>query len=571
MQQRIFTTLAVLLGGLVFVSGAFAGAEGEAAAARASSMEPGPYGKYDPPIDVTFINHVNDSFHKTVTLNDQTLEDNMWNDQYRERFGINVKYLWIAKSAEEYQQKLNLSMASGDIPDILELDHQKPPVNVARLYEAGRLQPLNAVYPAYASERVINDVYQHEPEATFKSVTFDGQLYALPRVWEFAGEGRAVFIWARQDWMQNLNLSAPQTFDEVIDMARAFTFDDPDQNGKDDTYGLLMQRRLFYGGVADATLLFNAYHAYPDIWIEKDGKLVYGSVQPEMKQPLALMRQLYAEGIIDQEFGTRVGDKLPEEVISGRVGMEFGAQWNPLWPLLDTVRDAPEVDWLPLMVPSSDDRTVRFSSTVGHSGYFAVNNEFAYPEALMKILNGYWDMYALESSTMAYPPSKEGGTWQAWLLSPIDVNKPGMNFNTQLTISTAYHENISIQEAMKKHGHEFGEVVDMYNFVVSYLGGKREDWGWARIFMPGKPGEVSQAGMHQLIEQGRFLPEAFLGVPSETMTTKWPTLTSLQEETLIKIIIGDLELDAFDEFVQQWHDLGGTEITEDVNEWFSSQ
>ena len=89
--------------------------------------------------------------------------------------------------------------------------------------------------------------------------------------------------------------------------------------------------------------------------------------------------------------------------------------------------------------------------------------------------------------------------------------------------------------------------------------------------MPGKPGEVSQAGMHQLIEQGRFLPEAFLGVPSETMTTKWPTLTSLQEETLIKIIIGDLELDAFDEFVQQWHDLGGSEITESVNEWFSSQ
>ena len=55
------------------------------------------------------------------------------------------------------------------------------------------------------------------------------------------------------------------------------------------------------------------------------------------------------------------------------------------------------------------------------------------------------------------------------------------------------------------------------------------------------------------------------------MTTKWPTLTSLQEETLIKIIIGDLELDAFDDFVQQWHDLGGSEITESVNEWFTNQ
>ncbi len=571
-QLRSLALLAAALAfGLAGASAALAGAVEEGASPRASTMEPGPYGKYDPPIDVTFVTHVSDVFQKTVTINDQTMEDNMWLNQYRERFGINVKYLWIAKSAEEYNQKLNLSLASGDIPDILELDSRKPPVNVARLYEAGKLQSLDDVYPAYASERLLNDVYRHEPEETFKSVTFDGELYALPRVWEFAGEGGAVFIWARQDWMQNLNLSAPQTFDDVIAMARAFTFDDPDQNGEDDTYGLLMQKQLFYGGVADATLLFNAHHAYPDIWIERGGELVYGSVQPEMKRPLALLRQFYEEGIIDQEFGTRVGDKLPEEVISGRVGMEFGAQWNPLWPLLDTVRDAPDVDWLPLMVPSSDDRPVRFSSPVGFAGYFAVSSDFPYPEAMVKILNGYWDMYALESSTMAYPPSKEGGTWQAWLLSPIDVNKPGMNFNTQLTIETAYRDDVAIEEAMRRHGHEFGEVIDMYNFVVSYLGGKREDWGWARIFMPGDPGEVSQAGMHQLIEQGRFLPEAFLGVPSETMTGKWPTLTSLQEETFIKIIIGDLELDAFDEFVRQWHDLGGSEITADVNAWFSSQ
>ena len=187
MYQRAFAIMTVLLCGLVGVSAAFAGAVDEGVAARASTMEPGPYGKYDPPIDVTFVAHVSDVFQKTVTLNDQTLEDNMWLDQYRERFGINVKYLWIAKSAEEYNQKLNLSMAAGDIPDILELDSRKPPVNVARLYEAGKLQPLDDVYPAYASERLLNDVYRHEPEATFKSVTFDGNLYALPRVWEFAG------------------------------------------------------------------------------------------------------------------------------------------------------------------------------------------------------------------------------------------------------------------------------------------------------------------------------------------------------------------------------------------------
>ena len=54
------------------------------------------------------------------------------------------------------------------------------------------------------------------------------------------------------------------------------------------------------------------------------------------------------------------------------------------------------------------------------------------------------------------------------------------------------------------------------------------------------------------------------------MVEKWGSLSSLQNEVIIKIIVGDYEVDHFDEFVDDWHKLGGTEITAAVNEWYSS-
>jgi len=40
----------------------------------------------------------------------------------------------------------------------------------------------------------------------------------------------------------------------------------------------------------------------------------------------------------------------------------------------------------------------------------------------------------------------------------------------------------------------------------------------------------------------------------------------MQDEVITKIIMGD-PLDAFDQFVENWYNLGGTEIVEEVNLW----
>ena len=84
--------------------------------------------------------------------------------------------------------------------------------------------------------------------------------------------------------------------------------------------------------------------------------IVFGSVQPEMKEALRALHDLYERGIIDAEFAVRPADKVPDEIASERVGMINGPFWISLWPLMDSINVNPEADWLPL-IPGTVDGT----------------------------------------------------------------------------------------------------------------------------------------------------------------------------------------------------------------------
>ncbi len=65
--------------------------------------------------------------------------------------------------------------------------------------------------------------------------------------------------------------------------------------------------------------------------------------------------------------------------------------------------------------------------------------------------------------------------------------------------------------------------------------------------------------------------EGYQSSPTATMGDKGAYLDKAELETFTKIIIGELTIDAFDDFVADWAVNGGTEITAEVNEWFDVQ
>ena len=95
----------------------------------------------------------------------------------------------------------------------------------------------------------------------------DGKVYSLYQGRPLSRQG----LIYRKDWADNLGLSAPKTVDEFYEMARAFSEDDPDGNGKNDTIGLTDRSDLIFGVFKTIA----SWHGTPNNWGEKDGRTTY--------------------------------------------------------------------------------------------------------------------------------------------------------------------------------------------------------------------------------------------------------------------------------------------------------
>ena len=58
---------------------------------------------------------------------------------------------------------------------------------------------------------------------------------------------------------------------------------------------------------------------------------------------------------------------------------------------------------------------------------------------------------------------------------------------------------------------------------------------------------------------------------TDSMTARWTSLETMENEMYLAIITGEKELDYFDEFVAQWKALGGDQIMQEATEIVKNQ
>lgn len=344
---------------------------------------------------------------------------------------------------------------------------------------------------------------------------------------------------------------------DVLKIAEAFTTQDPDRNGKNDTYGLAIMNQLFGSGFADLAGFANGYHVYPNVWIkDASGKIVYGNVQPEMKTVLTSLQNMYKAGILDKEFGVKDGAKVAEMTTAGKIGMEFGAFWNPGYPLGDSKKTDPKADWTPYPIVSADDKPVLGAATAGISGYIVAKNKFANPEALIKIANltlekGYGKSAATEFNK--YMMGMDGK--QLFDLGFMTLAPTTKNIDITHKVSAA---------VAKKDGTGLlGEEKSTYDSAMRWLE-QKDPANWVHYSVFGSGDASAMALIEKYSTQKQFKVNEFTGSPTPTMIDKKATLDKLEAEAFTKIIIGG-SLDEFDKFVDQWHKLGGDEMAKEVS------
>jgi len=140
-------------------------------------------------------------------------------DKFKQNTGITINYF---NAVTDFDQRLARAATGNALPDIVFNDA----IVVGQLVQLGIVDEIKPT-----ELKGGEDVYQ----VAWKSTQLpDGKYYGVPT----SAHTYALFI--RTDWLDKLGLAAPKTWDEIKKVAHAFTFDDPDGNGKNDTYGFTM-------------------------------------------------------------------------------------------------------------------------------------------------------------------------------------------------------------------------------------------------------------------------------------------------------------------------------------------
>lgn len=505
-----------------------------------------PMGKYDPPIEITVVKGFDDpKFDKG-----DSIDNNPFTRLYSSDLGIKYKYLWTTSGAQ-FQQKMTLSIASGDLPDFMPLTPQQ--FNMC--LKNGMLADITDVFGQYASEEIKKNFASVPDSMALAKV--DGKLMALP---QFQGTvDQTQFLWVRQDWLKKLGLPNPKTMDDVYRIMEAFAKDDPDGDGKNDTVGLVAEKGIVEDNWASLLGFFEGFHAYPTGWVKKsDGTLQFGAIQPEAKAALEKLQQLYKDGFLDKEFAVMTPQKSIEALVSEKAGMVYSGLSAPI-----TVKDLstknPKAEFVPYPLPSVDGQAASnmIQTTVGT--FFGVNKKSKNPEAMIKMMN----LMKVKGTDRELSVTKAGN--EIWM---YNVDLPGVTSPTK-----NYDCYVDIQEAFSKNDPSKlnAEEKQYYDYIVKYNKGDNSDnmaFGYAKVFGPGQSsGSVIDAYMKNKL----MLSSAFGGILSDKNQSKTSILKSLRDETYTKIIMGEEPAEKFDDFVKMWYSQGGTDITKEVNESNGSQ
>lgn len=504
-----------------------------------------PLGKYDPPIEITALRPIDNA---TKYRPGDSPEHNVWIKGYEEELGIKIKFPWSANFTDnKYDEKMNVALASGDIANVMQVN----PSQLKRMVEAGQLEELTDLIDRLATP-LTKDILSQDGGNALKSATFGGKLMALP-ITNSAIDSSPV-LWVRTDWLKKLQLPEPKTMDDVVRIAEAFAYQDPDGNGKPDTIGLGVSKEL-WGGFPALQGFFNAYHAYPNLWIkDREGKLAFGSVQPEMKPALAMLQDMYQRSLLDKEFALKDGGEVAEDAINGKVGMYFGDMWTPLWPLQNGKDKDPEMEWAPYPVPSADGKPAFVQNIFPVRAYFVVTKGTKHPEAIVKMLNMFVEKsWGEHSEPLKYSKGEDGlelfkyAVVQAW---PANSN---LNVHLHVAGALATGDTAALNQDEKQ----------VYDKIKAYQQGDRSNWGMDRVF-----GEVSAFSViNNYVKNKLLLATGFYGAATSSMSQKQSALDKKATELFTKIIMGSADIDDIDRFVESWSELGGKQITDEVNAW----
>lgn len=245
---------------------------------------------------------------------------------WQKKTGVNLKF--SAPPTNQADQAINVLLATGDLPDMIEYDWQgKFPGGPEKAIKDGYILKLNDTIDKFAPN--LKKFLKEHPEVDKQVKTDNGSYYVFPfiRGDDYLRVFQGPIV--RKDWLDELGLPVPQTIDEWYTTLKAFK----EKKGATAAFSVVSVPRPFneLGNGAFAS----AFGVTRDFYID-NGTIKFGPAEKGYKDFLATFHKWYEEGLIDKNFATADGKALDANMASGATGVTVQnagggiGKWQPL-------------------------------------------------------------------------------------------------------------------------------------------------------------------------------------------------------------------------------------------------
>ncbi len=436
--------------------------------------------------------------------------------------GKNIDITWAPNTS--YEDKMNITLASDDIPEVMVIQGKSG--GFIKSAENGAFWDLTDYLADYPNLSQSN-------EDVLRNSSVNGKVYGIYR----KRDAMRTAVIIRKDWLENLNLDVPETIDDLYEVAKAFTENDPDGNGENDTFGLIIPQ---WPGSINSNSPYDVLATWfgaGNAWKEIDGTLEPSFMQPEYKEAMEWFRNIYDNGWMNSDFAVMAKNDQKNYIVQGRGGIVLSGLQEVRNYIDDAAgTDEEHMEWVLIndIVHENVERRILSDTNGGMGGWLAIpKNNVETEEDLRVVLKFINDLMDEEPFTLM-TQGIEGVHYE--------IDDEGVYVRLD---DTKWQQEV--QPFSSSRPSELVTVFPSSNPYVNLANEKiRENEEFAVI----NPAQ---------------------SLTSETYDRSWSSLIEGISDAYYQYMTGEIEIDGFDTAIETFLRNGGQQIIDEFTEDYRSQ
>lgn len=364
--------------------------------------------------------------------------------------------------------------------------------------------------------------FHQYPELRKQITSNAGAIGAFPKIYAAPSDISSGGM-IRADWLADLGLKEPKTFDDLYHILNEFR----DKKGATSPLVIAMPS----GVQAELLSGYNIAGGYYQV----DGEVRYGAIQPEFRDYLSMMNKWYTEGLIDDLFLSNQYESLVDmsPILNGTCGVWYGTAAQAITYIIGSATDPNmRITGVTNITTDGSMAHVGESGSMFDSHLWSVTTVCKDPEVICRYIDYVYSEdgillanYGVEGETFNY------NTDGTPVLTDLVLNNPDYSYGAAM--------NIFVCDRMTPVPFVIDEARVRANYVEDQINAINV-WNNSNDGLYNMP----KVGVNLTVDE------------SSAYNRRYSDIETYMDENIVKFIVGDKPLDEFDAYVDTLIQMG---------------